>query len=252
MKSILVSVTVFVAVFGGALAGMGLRRVLPQNDLGADAKEVIRLAVGLLVTMTALVLGMLVSSANASYQDRKNELAEMASDFVVVDRLLASYGPETTAMRADLRALAQSSLERIWPSKGSQESQLRPRDDNGHVFYDELQVLVPKGDLQVAAKTGAITAAIGLRHTYWLMFLGSEQSSLSFPLLLVVVTWLTAIFISFGLFAPHNHTVFATLIVCAMAVSAAIFIIMALYSPFSGVMKISPLPIRDALTRMGR
>jgi hypothetical protein len=111
---------------------------------------------------------------------------------------------------------------------------------------------VPKGDLQVAAKAGAITAAIGLRRTYWLMFLGSEQSSLSFPLLLVVVTWLAAIFISFGLFAPHNHTVFATLIVCAMAVSAAIFIIMALYSPFSGVMKISPLPIRDAMTRMGR
>jgi hypothetical protein len=250
MKSILVSVTVFVAVFSGALAGMGLRRILPQNELGTDAKEVIRLAVGLLVTMTALVLGMLVSSANASYQDRKNELAEMASDFVVVDRLLVSHGPETKAMRADLRALAQSSLDRVWPNESSQESQLRPRDDNGHVFYDQLQLLVPKDDMQVAAKAGATTAAIGLRHTYWLMFLGSEESSLSFPLLLVV-TWLTAIFISFGLFAPHNHTVFVTLIVCAMAVSAAIFIIMALYSPFSGVMKISPFPIRDALTRMG-
>jgi hypothetical protein len=251
MKSILVSVTVFVAVFSGALAGMGLRRILPQNELGTDAKEVIRLAVGLLVTMTALVLGMLVSSANASYQDRKNELAEMASDFVVVDRLLESYGPETTAMRADLRALAQGDLDRLWPSERSQESQLRPRDDDGHVFYDQLQLLVPKNDLQAAAKAGTITAAIHLRHTYWLMFLGSEESSLSFPLLLVVVTWLTAIFISFGLFAPHNHAVFATLIVCAMAVSAAIFIIMALYSPFSGVMKISPFPMRDALSRMG-
>jgi hypothetical protein len=168
--------------------------------------------------MTALALGMLVSSANASYQDRQNEAAEMASDFVVVDRLLASYGPETTAMRADLRALAQGSLNRVWPSEGSPESQLRPRDDNGHVFYDQLQVLVPKNDLQAAAKAGAITAAIGLRHTYWLMFRGSEESSFLFPLLLVVVTWLTAIFISFGLFAPHNHTAFATLIVCAMAV----------------------------------
>jgi hypothetical protein len=129
-------------------------RVLPQHELGTDAKEVIRLAVGLLVTMTALVLGMLVSSANASYQDRKNELAEMASDFVVVDRLLASYGPETTAMLADLRGLAQSSLDRVWPSESSQQSQLRRRDDNGHMFYDELQVLVPRTTCRLQPRRG--------------------------------------------------------------------------------------------------
>ena len=96
MESILVSSTVFLVVFGGALAGMRLRRVLPQNQLGPEVKDVIRLVTGLLVTMTALVLGMLVSTANSSYQERKEQLAEMGSDFVLVDRLLASYGPETT------------------------------------------------------------------------------------------------------------------------------------------------------------
>ena len=85
MESILVSSTIFVVVFGGALAGMHLRRVLPDGLLGPEAKDVIRLATGLLVTMTALVLGMLVSTANSSYQDRKNELAEMGSNFVLVD-----------------------------------------------------------------------------------------------------------------------------------------------------------------------
>ena len=95
-SSILVSSIVFVVVFGGALAGMGLQQVLPENQLGAEAKDVIRLATGLLVTMTALVLGMLVSTANSSYQDRKNELAEMGSNFVLVDGLLASYGPESS------------------------------------------------------------------------------------------------------------------------------------------------------------
>jgi hypothetical protein len=114
------------------------------------------------------------------------------------------------------------------------------------VFYDQLQLLVPKNDTQSAAKAAAISAAIGLQRTSWLMFLGSEQSSLSFPLLVVVVAWLTCIFISFGLFAPHNHAVIVTLVVCAIAVSAAIFIIMAMYTPFSGVMRISPFPIRDA------
>src|SRR5271169_5310343 len=103
MASILVSSAVFVVVFLGALAGMGLRGVLPQSQLGPEAKDVIRLAAGLLVTMTALVLGMLVSTANSSYQDRKNELAEMGSNFVLVDGLLTSYGPETQAMRLELR-----------------------------------------------------------------------------------------------------------------------------------------------------
>jgi len=250
MNSILVSIAVFAVVFGGALIGMRLKRILPQDQLGPEAKDVIRLAVGLLVTMTALVLGMLVSAANSSYQERKDQLTQMASDFVGVDRLLASYGPETKYARAELRLLAESSLQRIWPQQSSQEAQLRPTD-SGQLIYDQLQMLVPANDIQTGIKAAAISSAVGLRRTYWLMFLGSEESSLSMPLLVVVVSWLTAIFVSFGLFAPRNHTVMVTMVVCAVAVSGAIFIIMAMYSPFSGVMKISSLPIRDALIRMG-
>src|ERR1700733_8343401 len=126
MEAILVSSVVFVVVFGGALAGMGLRQVLPQNQLGAEVKDVIRLSTGLLVTMTALVLGMLVSTANSSYQERKNQLTEMASDFVGVDRMLGSYGPETKAAREELHSLATASLQGIWPDQGSQDPQLRP------------------------------------------------------------------------------------------------------------------------------
>jgi hypothetical protein len=249
MEAILMSSAVFLVVFGGALAGMRLRRVLPQNQLGPEVKDVIRLAVGLLVTMTALVLGMLVSTANASYQQRKDQLTDMASDFVGVDRLLGSYGPETQTARVELHSLAEASLEQIWPNQRSQESQLRTTD-TGELFYNQLQLLLPKNDAQAAVKAAAISEAIALRRTYWLMFLGSEGSSLSRPLLVVVVAWLTAIFASFGLFAPRNNTVFVTLVVCAVAVSGAVFIIMAMYTPFSGVMKVSSLPLRDALIRM--
>ncbi len=249
MESILVSSTVFAVVFSGALAGMGLRRVLPGNLLGPEAKDVIRLATGLLVTMTALVLGMLVSTANSSYQERKSELAEMGSNFVLVDGLLASYGPDAQALRLELRRLAERGLERVWPSHAPQGS-LKPQD-NGQFFYDHVQSLVPRNDTQTAVKAAAISAAVNLRHTYWLMFLGTEQSSLSFPLLLVVVSWLTFIFVSFGLFAPGNRAVFVTLVACALAVSAAVFIIMAMYTPFSGIMRISSSPLRNALSMMG-
>ena len=250
MTTILTSAVVFVVVFSGALAGIHLQRILPQNQLGPEAKDLIRVATGLLVTMTALVLGMLVSTANSSYQDRKNELAEMGSNFVLVDGLLASYGPQTQAIRLELRGLAESGLERIWSSHASQGPQLRPKD-NSQSLYDQLQMLAPKNEAQAAVRAAAISAAINLRHTYWLMFLGTEQSSLSLPLLGVVVLWLTFIFTSFGLFAPRTKTTFATLVACALAVSGAVFIIMAMYTPFSGVMKISSAPIRNALTVMG-
>ena len=249
MESILVSSIIFVVVFGGALAGMHLRRVLPVGLLGPDAKDVIRLATGLLVTMTALVLGMLVSTANSSYQDRKNELAEMGSNFVLVDSLLASYGPETNSVRLELRELAERGLERVWPSDAPKAGLQPP--NNSQFFYNHVQSLAPKDDTHAAIKSAAISAAVNLRHTYWLMFLGAEQSSLSFPLLLVVVSWLTVIFISFGLFAPGNKIVFATLVACALAVSAAVFIIMAMYTPFSGIMRISSDPLRGALSLMG-
>ena len=249
MDSILVSSTIFVVVFGGALAGMHLRRVLPDGLLGPEAKDVIRLATGLLVTMTALVLGMLVSTANSSYQDRKNELAEMGSNFVLVDSLLASYGPDAKAIRIELRDLAEKGLNRVWPSDAPQGSLQPP--NNGQFFYDHVRSLVPKDDTQAAVKASVISASVSLRHTYWLMFLGTEQNSLSIPLLLVVVSWLTVIFISFGLFAPGNKVVVVTLVACALAVSAAVFIIMEMYTPFSGIMRISSAPLRNALSMMG-
>ena len=247
MKSILISSIVFAAVFSGGLAGLALGGLLAGSLLGSDAtKDIIKLATGLLVTMTALVLGMLVSSANSSYQDRKNELAEMASDFVVLDQVLATYGSETQVIRDELRRLAENSLERIWPSQASRQPQLRP-GDRGQVLYHQIQILAPKNDTQIAAKTVAISAADSMRRTYFLMFLKSEQNSLSFPLLAVLVAWLTVIFIGFGLLAPRNDTIITTLVVCALAVSGAIFIIMAMYKPFSGIMRISPSPIHDAL-----
>ena len=251
MKSILISSIVFAAVFSGGLAGLALGGLLAGSLLGSDAtKDIIKLATGLLVTMTALVLGMLVSSANSSYQDRKNELAEMASDFVVLDQVLATYGSETQVIRDELRRLAENSLERIWPSQASRQPQLRP-GDRDQVLYHQIQILAPKNDIQIAAKTVAISAADSMRRTYFLMFLKSEQNSLSFPLLAVLVAWLTVIFIGFGLLAPRNDTIITTLVVCALAVSGAIFIIMAMYKPFSGIMRISPSPIHDALSRMG-
>lgn len=251
MNSIMVSSIVFASVFAAALLGIAIRRALPEDHVGSDAREVVRLATGLIATMSALVLGMLVSSAKASYDASKNEVAEMSADIVAIDRLLAKYGPETGEIRAEFRQLVEFSFDRIWPSDGSRRFELRP-GDHGQVLADKLMLLKPMNDTQVATKAQAVSMVIALQKSQWMLFVKSQQRPIPIPLLVVLISWLAAIFAGFGLFAPPNFTVVATLALSALAVSSAIFIILEMYAPFSGVLSISPAPILEALKEMAR
>ena len=248
-SSAAVSFLVFALTFTGALVGMALRRALPEEHLGQDAKDTMRLAIGLVVTMTGLVLGMLVSSAKTYYDSQKNKIAAMSTDIILLDNSLATFGPEAAQARIEARKFVEDATDRIWPKEKSRSSQLRPKNDD-RTFLIELQLLAPKNDAQVSAKTQIESLVQSLKKSYWSMFLESEQALLPIPLLVVVTSWLVTIFISFGIFAPPNPTVVLTLIICALAVSAAIFIIMEMYSPFSGVLRISSAPVRDALNQM--
>ena len=245
----MVSFIVFALAWTGALFGMWLRRALPLDHLSSDAKDTIRLAIGLLVTMTSLVLGMLVSSAKTYYDGQKNVVAQMASEIIYLDSLLETFGSESKDLRVELRLDLEVAIDRIWPKEDSRLSELKPKDLTRNI-NEQVEVLVPKNAAEAAAKTQIITTVQGLKKTYWLMFLNSEQTTVSSLLLAVVTSWLVTIFVSFGIFAPPNTTVMITLLICALAVSAAILIIMEMYSPFNGIMRISPVAVRDALSQM--
>jgi hypothetical protein len=249
MHALVVSSLVFALVLAGSLAGMGIRRAVPETHFTPEAKDTVRLAIGLVVTMTGLVLGMLVSSAKTFYDGEKNQVAEMSSQIILMDDLLAGYGPETKQARIEALAFVEDAADRIWPKEKSTLFQLRP-ENRSQDFYKELQSLVPKNDAQASAKAQLTTLTISLKKGYWLIYLQTVQTPIPTPLLGVVTSWLIAIFISFGMFAPRNPTVMATLIVCAMAVSAAIFIILSMYAPFTGVLRISPAAVRDAVHQM--
>ena len=89
-------------------SGMALRRALPEEHFGTDAKDTVRLAIGLIVTMTGLVLGMLVSSAKGYYDSQKNVVAEMATEVVIVNDLLTIYGPEAKQTRIETRRFVRT------------------------------------------------------------------------------------------------------------------------------------------------
>jgi len=250
MGSVTVSLIVFACLFGGALFGTLFRRALPQHHLTADSQDVVKLGMGLVATMSALVLGLLVSSAKSSYDSQSSELTEMSARVVFLDRMLAHYGPETKEARDALRGAVAGSLDQIWPQERGGTSEAGAPSTHAEALLDKIQMLAPKGDGQRWLQSQALSMAIGLGQTRWLLY---EQgaSSVSKPLIAILVFWLTAIFISFGLFAPRNATVTTALFVSGLSVSGAIFLILEMYAPFSGLIKISSAPLRFALAHLG-
>jgi hypothetical protein len=165
--------------------------------------------------------------------------------------MLSKYGTETAELRAQFRLLVEASVNRIWPAQAPVHVELKPRDE-GEILVDQLRLLAPKSDAQAEVKAQILHMVVELRQTQWLLFLKSQQSAIPIPLLLVVVTWVALIYFSFGVFTQPSSTIIVTLAVGALAVSTAVLIILELYTPFRGVLRISPGPILAALSQMGR
>ena len=158
MSSIALRATTFVLVFGGAVLGLLIRRRLPEHHQNADTKDVVRLGMGLVGTIVAIALGLLVGSAYSYFNNQTDELVHISAD------------------------------------------------------------------------------------------VGGEQTSTTVfrPLLFVMIFCLTAIFVSWGLFSPLNTTTVTTFFVAALCVSGAILLILELYSPYTGLLRISSTPLRLA------
>ncbi len=250
MSSLEISLVTLAVVFGGALLGIGLRAVLPESEWSADSKEVVKLGMGLIATMAALVLGLLIASAKSSYDTQNAELTEMASKAVLLDRILAHYGSEAKEARDMLRGSVVSVVEMV-SSKAVDGPFQFGMSANGEDLYDKIQGLSPKDDAQRSIQAQALGIMMAMGQTR-LLLAAQKNNSVSLPMLVVLVAWLTIIFISFGLFAPRNVTVVVSLLVSALSVSGAIFLILEMYSPYAGLIHVSGAPIRAALTHLGQ
>ncbi len=250
MNPIEVSAIIFSCIFGGAMLGMGLRNVLPEHHLNAETKDVVKLGVGLIGTMAALLLGLLVASAKSSYDARNSELTQMAGNIILLDRALAHYGTETGEIRGMLKIAVARMIDQVWPKEGKGVGGFNPQMDR-EVIFDKIQELTPRTDAQRVIQSQAESIAINLGQTRWLLF-AQSGTSISTPFLVVVVFWLSTLFVSFGLFAPRNATAIITLLVSAISVAGAIFLILELDHPFSGLIQISSAPLRNVVPVLGR
>ncbi|MGE5105765.1 MAG: hypothetical protein ACM3NZ_13530 [Betaproteobacteria bacterium] len=253
MMPIAIAVVVFACVFAGALLGMGLRKRLPADHLSDSAKDVIRLAMGLVATMTALVLGLVIAAAKSSYDTQDDAVRHSAAKVLLLDRMLANYGPEAQGARAFLKELVANRVAAIWPEDGVSRSRL----DTPEVAFATRTIetsilqLAPQNDPQRWLQSQALRIGGEISETRWLV-LAQARSAIPVPFLVVVVFWLTVLFASFGLFAPRNGTVVAVLFVCALSVGAAMFLILEMDGPFEGLIRVSGAPMRYALANLGR
>ncbi len=248
-----IALIVFACVFAGALFGMLIRGRLPEHHLSTETENVIKLGMGLIATMAALVLGLLIATAKSAYETQDEAVKHTAARVLLLDHMLASYGPETKEVRELLRRTLAARLEAIWPKDRSQHARFDQNEASSAAQTIETRILQlsPKNDSQRWLQSEALRVSRDIMETRWLV-VGALGSSVPILFVVVVVFWLTILFGSFGLFAPRNATVIAVLCLCALSVAGSIFLILEMDQPFEGLMKVSSAPIRYALAQLAR
>jgi hypothetical protein len=237
--------------FSASLVAIYIRSRLPGHHMEGDSKELIKLVMGFIATITALVLGLQISSAHSAYEAQEAELEQLSVHLYEVDRILDHFGPDGLETRDLLRRIVTADIERTWAGKGvgaTQFALLSVQRDSERLFYGIVN-LSPKTDMQRSGQSRALQLLGTIGETRRLM-VEQAKSALSMPFLIILVSWLTILFFSFGLFARFNATVVSALFVGAASVAGAMFLILGMSQPYGGWMRISDAPLRDALTQI--
>jgi hypothetical protein len=255
VNSIAASGIVFACVAGGTLLAIAVKRRLPEHHLNPDSKDVVKLGMGLIATLSALVLGLLIATAKGAYDAQSASVQDLAAQVRLIDRALGKYGKqETEKAREHLKEVVEATLADLWPAGGARPASLAPGEAAraaGDALYDQVAALTPANAGQAALKARALGALVELAQIR-LRLVARQDSSLPLPFLVVLVLWLAVLFVGYGLLAPPNATVVTVLLVCALSLAGAVFLLLELSMPFTGIMRISSTPLRDALPLLGQ
>ena len=252
MSSIAVAAIVFLCTFFGALLGIRSRDALPEHHLGGDAKDLVRLCMGLIATMTALILGLVTASAKAAFDAQDSAIHSAASDILALDGMLAAFGPETQPIRAEIHEALRARISSAWGTGRSPAEIVTTAGGKAlsAIIVERILALSPQNDAQRWQQAQALSIASEVLKTRWLSLTGAS-SPVPTPFLAVIVFWLSVLFWSFGLFAPRNGTVIAVLLLSALSMSASVLLILEMQTPFTGMLRVSSAPLHFALENLG-
>ncbi|UFS71895.1 hypothetical protein LPW11_06795 [Geomonas sp. RF6] len=253
MSSITIAVVAFGAIFAGGLLGMGIRWVLPAHHASEETKEILRLGSGLVGTLAAISLGLLINTSKGTLDTMNNGFTQYGAKVIVLDRVLDNYGPETAPIRGMLRNAVMHTLDRVWPEDKKRHVDLSPLEASTTIEMVQVKMnrLSPVNDNQRQLKSQAIQIAADLAQSRWIMIEQTQQTLPPFFLTLLLF-WLTTLFAGFGLLSPRNGTAVAVLFVAALSLAGAIFFITEMSTPITGIIKVSRAPLEKALHHLGR
>jgi hypothetical protein len=235
------------------MLGLLLSGLLPEQHLRDNSKDTVKVVTGMIATLSALVLGLLISSAKSSFDAVDTAITQTGAKIILLDRALASYGPETKDVREQLRNTVVAGIEMFWPGEKAAGSGMAgfERANAMEMLQAKIRELTPATDMQRQLRSQAEQLSGDMLEARWLL-IAQAQRTLPMTFIVVLLFWLTILHIFFGLLAPRNATVITVLLISALSVSGAILIILEMNNPLSGMIKVSSAPLRKAVEHLGQ
>ncbi len=249
-----ISLLVFLLACGGLRAGRAIARRLPDRHLATSSRNAAQAGIGMLATLAALVLGLMITSAKTSFDLRNLEIIDIAASMVLLDRALAGYGPESAAARAELRDIHRAVTDRVSPGGALAETVFHaPLSTLGAITHLQQTILAldAQSEAQRWFKARALTLTSDVGHV---RALTAERGDASIPgpLLVVITAWVLLIFVGMGVFVMENRSIAVVMVTAALSFACAIFVILELDTPYAGVIGVSSRPLDNAATELGR
>src|ERR1700712_5198019 len=236
MSSIVICLFVSVCIFGGSLLGIHLHRILPRVDLSKDSQDVVRLGTGMLSVLASLVLGLLIATAKSSYDATDHSIRAYAGELALLNETLRDYGDGAAGPRDLLRSYTEALLEDGWPTRTDRQPVFE--DDAARLLLEQvrgsIRALKPTDVGAKWLQDQALQINIELLRQRWLLIEQGEPG-VQRVVLIILVIWVTLIFVGFGLNAPRNATVLAAFLTTSLAIGGAVFLIMEMDRPMDGV-----------------
>ncbi|MFO0910516.1 MAG: hypothetical protein U0794_19585 [Isosphaeraceae bacterium] len=253
MTSLLTALSTVGLLCLGAAIGSLVRDRLPDHHIRDDSKDIVKTTSGMVATLVALVIGLLVSSAKSSFDDASDGVTQAGARMILIDRMLGRYGPETQPIRERMKSALQVAIDRLWGTGTSRKEGLVAIEQGRGVddVLEMIEGLNAVTDKQKQIRSNAISACQDLLQSRWLM-IERAQTTLPLPFLAILIFWLSVLFTSFGLLTPRNRTTMLCLLVCALAMASAIALLMEMNRPFEGTIQVSPAPLLKALQVIGK
>jgi len=251
-SSLQVALCAFGFIFGAALLGFLVQGLIPAHHFSSESKDAAKLGAGLVATLAALILGLLISSTKGTFDQVNTLVNQVATNYIHLDRVLSDYGTDAAPIRAELRTALEVKLQEIWPEESKDplptSHETRSRFEQMEV---EIAALKPSNAFQTRLQNSALQLEDDLLHERWMIDVVGEGGVP--PLLLVIpVVWIAFLTFLYALFSPRNFTVITVLLCCSLSIAGAIFLIDEMAGPLDGTIKISSAPLHLALDQLGK